>query len=171
MTQPFKIQLNVDALAALFPAGSEARVELQQAVIAEFMRKHIKESALGPDIQLRIDNARRDAFHEVERAQESVTAQVLTEYGVSKSNNWGSSVTVKGEAKEAIEREVRNNFDNLVRTQLSEAITAKLASMKADIDRISEARIQQLVDKEITTAVKARVESVMRNLSLGGPAA
>lgn len=34
-----KIQLDTNALNALFPVGSEARVELQQAVIQNFMQK------------------------------------------------------------------------------------------------------------------------------------
>jgi uncharacterized membrane protein YheB (UPF0754 family) len=164
-----QLKLDAAAIAALFPEGSEQRVELQSAVIAEFVRKHIKTAALGPDITAQIERARKDALDAVSRARTDATDRALAEYGAKKSG-WGN-VTIEGEAKTAIATAARNEFDKLVREQLAESISKKLDSMQSDINRISELRIAQLVEKEIAAAVKAKVDSVMRGLSMGSPVA
>lgn len=55
-----KIQLDTKALEALFPEGSEARVELQNAVIANFAKK-MQERHLGEEVRQEISKAVRDA--------------------------------------------------------------------------------------------------------------
>lgn len=55
-----KIQLDTKALEALFPEGSEARVELQNAVIANFAKK-MQERHLEGTTRQQIQEAVRDA--------------------------------------------------------------------------------------------------------------
>lgn len=55
-----KIQIDTKALEALFPEGSEARVDLQNAVIANFAKK-MQERHLGEEVRQEISRGIRDA--------------------------------------------------------------------------------------------------------------
>ena len=88
MDQPVKLQLNAEALAALFPEGSQARLELQNAVVAEFVRKQLKEKVFGSDVFTTIDRVRAELKDELKRGREQVMTSALADAGLKK-DSWG----------------------------------------------------------------------------------
>lgn len=150
MTQPIKLQLNADALAALFPEGSQARVELQNAVVAEFVRKHIKIAALGSGIQLQIEKAKKEAIE-----------VALGEFGLKK-DTWGAmklTSVAQGSIADATRAAVRQEVTDQI------AVAVNLA--KSTVTHDAQAAVNRLVNGEIATAVKARVQEVAKGV-LGG---
>lgn len=60
-----QLRLDAPALAALFPEGSQARLDLQQAVVAEFVGRHLKPRMVAAEVMSVIEKARRDAVQEI----------------------------------------------------------------------------------------------------------
>lgn len=150
MTQPIKLQLNADAIAALFPEGSQARVELQNAVVAEFVRKHIKIAALGSGIQLQIEKAKKEAIE-----------VALGEFGLKK-DTWGA-MKLTGAAQGSIADATRA----AVRQEVTDQIAVAVNLAKGTVTHDAQAAVNRLVNGEIATAVKARVQEVAKGV-LGG---
>lgn len=162
MTQPFKIQLNADALAALFPEGTQARIELQQAVTAEFVRKHFRSGALGTDVFKAIEGARTDCLASIERARTDVMTRVLAEKGLQK--NW-SSYTLQGEAKEAVSAAAKSIVEATAQKAASEAAAAAVDKLKAGLETAVDRRVNLIQDGQIRLAVKAHIDAVMASLN------
>lgn len=142
------IQLKLDAAAleALFPPGSEVRVELQNAVIAEFLRKNIKPSLMGGP-----------TMAAVAKARETVTQELLKEHGVIKGT-WGE-YKLTPEAVNALRVEVKAAVSS-IHDSVTSATAALGGTMKHDI----QAALNRMVNAEIRDAVKARVQAVVNNL-------
>jgi hypothetical protein len=61
------LKLDGHALNTLFPDGSAARLELQQAVIANFIQAHVKPAWLGDTVKAQIETAQTAAVNQVLR--------------------------------------------------------------------------------------------------------
>jgi hypothetical protein len=162
MNQPIKLQLNAEAIEALFPEGTQARIELQNAVVAEFTRKHLRDKALGDNVQAQIERARADALDAVKRAKSAVVDQALTEIGAGKNyNGVYLSDTMKREIAEQARRAVRDE----IAKDVTEHVQAAAANLKAQITESAQSAVSRLLDTEIRAAVKARVAAVVEGLS------
>lgn len=162
MNQPLKLQLNAAALEALFPPGSDARIELQNAVVAEFTRKHIKESALGSNVQDQIERARADALNAVKIAKIEVATRAIADIGVIKE--WGR-VKLTGEAEAAIKEGARVAVRDEISKIVQEQIQLVAEKLRGTVSHDVQAAINRMVDREISDKVKARVAAVVDGLA------
>jgi 5-hydroxyisourate hydrolase-like protein (transthyretin family) len=164
MDQPVKLQLNEAAVAALFPEGTTARLELQNAVVAAILRKHIRDSALGPDVQVQIERARTDALNAVRNAQTNEASRALAELGVKKGN-WGS-IELSAEVKALISAGAKQAVQLEISKVIQEQIEAMAEKLRGTITHDAQAAVNRMVEKEIGAAVKERVRTVMASLAL-----
>lgn len=143
-----QLKLNTEAVALLFPEGSTARVDLQNAVVAEFLRKHIKPQILADGLKSQIDTkvaeARKDA---------------LRQLGVL--NGWGG-VDLSSE----MTRKVREAVAVQVNAAMEKAIEEYASSPEAQrrfqerLDRVIEHRFTKALD----TLVDARLKEIKDKL-------
>lgn len=137
------IQLRLDAaaLATLFPEGSQARVDLQQAVVAEFAKKHIKPSAAG--LQAMVDKARVEAV-----------AEVMKELGLTRGAYSSNPVKLSDGVKYEIDQAARS----AVREHSRERIEDYAKSAAATIAHDAKVLVSRLVDDEIRASIRAKVQ-------------
>lgn len=137
------IQLRLDAaaLAALFPEGSQARVDLQQAVVAEFAKKYIKPSAAG--LQAMVDKARAEAV-----------AEVMKELGLSRGAYSSNPVKLSDGVKYEIDQAARA----AVREHSRERIEDYAKNAAATTAHDAKVLVSRLVDEEIRASIRAKVQ-------------
>lgn len=163
--QPILLRLDASALNALFPEGTQARAELQQSVVAEFIRKNIKPNAMGEDTREQIERARGDALRAIKTAKDEMSNKVLADQGVTK-DHWGR-VELKNEAKQIINEAARQAVRDEIGKAITEQIEAQAQTLRGKITSDAQAAVNRLVDSEIRAAVKARVASVVEKLNTG----
>lgn len=126
-----QLRLDADALAKLFPEGSQARVELQNAVVAEFIKKHVSDKLVADDVQRLIKSAKSEAVTEVMR-----------ELGVH--SQWGNVVlsdTFKNKLKEQVREQVTSH--------IHQSATDAAMTLREDLGPMIEKRIELLADQII----------------------
>lgn len=140
------LRLNSEAIASLFPDGTQARVDLQSAVIAEFARKHIKPMTIGEEAAKQIRAARTSALEAIEKAEEDMHRKVLADQGVQITR--GGRVELSNEAKAFL--------NDAVRQAIREEIAAQVKAMRGIIAhdvRVNVARQSQQHDPEDEKAI------------------
>lgn len=91
-----KIQLDTKALESLFPEGSEARIELQNAVIKNFVNK-----AQFKNLDLMVYDAIHNCDYEFKKfIRENLNKQLNERFAIDTANSW-----VKGEIKPQLPNE------------------------------------------------------------------
>ena len=162
MTQPIKIQLNADALAALFPEGSGARIELQNAVVAEFTKKHLRESAFGPAVKERVERARADALAAVSSAKNEVFTQTVQQLGAD-THGWGG-VRLSTDLVRRVSDEAHKQVNEQILSSVAERVKAAAGGLSTTIAHDVRVAVNSLVDAEIRAAVRAKVQAVVESL-------
>ena len=139
------IRLDVNALNALFPEGSESRVELQNSVVAEFARKHLKPSTLKVTSLL-------------ETAKTQLVNETLRELGAKISyHSVVLPLSVQKQIKEDTEKAVQTHISKAVATAMSDTATQEL------VEHL-QASIEAKLDKELTAMIQRRVNDVMSQM-------
>lgn len=138
------IRLDTNAMNALFPEGSQARVELQQCVIAEFTRKHLKPSTIGSDIHRLILAAKQEA---IKGALEELGCKVGPITG---------SVTLSAK----LTQEIRKTASDSVRSLTLDAVT----EIKPTIQDHANRAVNAILEREIIEAIRKRIEAVKAQL-------
>lgn len=136
------IQLKLDAaaMAALFPEGSDIRLELQQAVINETVRKLVDRELTATS-----------AF--IERQCKSIVEQALLTAGLA-SKVW-QGVKLSDETEKRLKAQATEAATNAV----SKAVYDAMAPLVADID----ARIKRYADSEMQVRMNAMAKQAMRD--------
>lgn len=160
-----RLHLDTNAVDALFPEGTQARVELQQAVIAEIIRRKIKPGALGESVAAQIERARSDALDAIERAKAEMADKVLRDQGVTK-DHWGC-IELKNEAKATIDEAARQAIRDEIEKAIREQVKSQVEKLKFEITVRTEGAISRMIDSEIRNAVKARIAAVMEQIGKG----
>lgn len=130
------IILDQEAIKAIFPEGTEARVELQRTVLDQLAKQVIREPQLNDAILKKIDSVR----NEVMKAALDKVGVVHGLYG---------RVTLNKEA----ESRVRTAAEAAVYEIVSEAV--KSVEIKAIVDAQIEGQVSIIVRKALAEVVKA----------------
>lgn len=159
MSNPDRItlQLNSAALAALFPEGSSARLELQRGVIQNFVATQVRPSALlGGDAEMRkrLTDAVDDARRIVEREVTEFRAALLRRGGVRTDL---SRYTLSEEAKAIIREQAQAEIAAVAR----EAISAALPQLDARINELVREQVAALTARAAMEAVSEAVSVAM----------
>jgi len=148
--QPIKLQLTAEAIQALFPEGTQARVELQNAVVAEFARKHIKPADLPAGLGA-----------VVKQAQKEATDAAIREIGFRR-DAW-DAIKPTPEALHAISTQAGKAVD----AEIERLIKAHIDNERPLVQLHVERALKQMVDSEIRAVVKARVAAVVEQMGKG----
>lgn len=157
-----KIQLDTNAMNALFPEGSESRVELQKAVIANFATR-IRDEQLKSIVR---DELRGVGFPEAELREEF--RRIIR---IHFTDQWGiPNLVVKEQSdiKAAIRTAVRDHANSIFRQLIDEEIK----KVGEESDGIVKARVDKLrdelektvagVDTRIRQRVVANIDEIIR---------
>lgn len=146
-----QLRLDTEALAALFPEGSAARVELQSAVIAEFARKHLKPSLVLSEVTSIISRERQAAVNEVLK-------------DLQKNNGaFAYATSLTPDFKRRVREEVGEAVNQLLGDEVARAlknhnealmhhVTAQMAGLKAQIAKL----LNEQTNQSIREAVAAK---------------
>lgn len=144
-----KIVLGHEAINALFPEGSEARIELQRHVMQCFVQQHLKASAVTKEVRDLVDVAKRDAVKEAAR-----------ELGIGSS--WGS-VTLSDDFKRKLRDLARDAHSEAAREAMREAANQAAESMRKDLEYMIRSRLEQTVQKELMAKVGEKLQAAMQS--------
>ena len=149
------LKLNTPVLNVLFPEGTEARVQLQQAVLAEVSRTFVKNS-LSADVQAYL----RTLSNEV--SQEIDVKSVVQKY-FETSAAWNSTTKLKpgtGLVK-AIATAAENALSDQFYQTLNDRIEAQVKEYTDRLDSRVEYAVKQRIDRLTTDAINARVNAAV----------
>lgn len=155
--QPAKcvLKLNMNVLSALFPEGTEARVELQQAVLAEVSRTYVKQ-ALSADVQ----NYLRTLTQEVKQSTD--VKGVVAKY-FETSAAWNSVTKLKPgtDLTKAITTAAENALSDQFYQQLNDRVEALVKEYTDRLDSRVEHAVKQRIDRLTTDAIQKRVDAAV----------
>lgn len=169
MVSTMKISLNVAALEALFPEGSENRVELAQAVIQEFANRHIKlgatetlKNSMSPIYKQVSDELKKDLLEHLNVNTLSYNPTIL-----SIKNGSGLQKAIYNSVANYLDEQIRAMIDELIQTAFKEVTTPEIIERMVKIAvnaKVNEAT-KSLVEQEVARQVKAKLASIMSNLN------
>lgn len=155
--QPAKcvLKLNMNVLSALFPEGTEARVELQQAVLAEVSRTYVKQ-ALSADVQ----NYLRTLTQEIKQSTD--VKGVVAKY-FDTSAAWNSVTKLKPgtDLTKAITTAVENGLSDQFYQALSDKVEAVAKEYEDKLEARVEYAVKQRIDRLTTDAIQKRVDAAV----------
>lgn len=146
------IKLDAAALAALFPEGTEARVELQRAVLAEFCRQHIKASWIKENIE-----------DELRQLRTRIRAEVLETIQVK--NSWGEFTALfKDELRTQVQGEVKSIRDQMIKEEVESRFED--AAVMRRIEQIVDLKIHAVADPLVRGLLHDKVMAIVGALPL-----
>lgn len=141
-----QLRLDTTALAALFPEGSEARLDLQRAVVNQFITQYIKPTMIRDDVMRMVTAARSEAV-----------AQVTKELGGQNLWNTGLSDTFKQRIKD----EVTMMASAFTVKTINEAVEHSVQSRMVGIDRTVDIAVNKLSDVMIRERLAERLKGII----------
>lgn len=149
------LKLNMNVLNALFPEGTEARVELQQAVLAEVSRTFVKNS-LSAEVQTYL----RTLTQEVNQAinVKSVVAQYF-----ETSAAWNATTKLKPgtDLVKAIANAAETALSDKFYQLLNERVEAQVKEYTDRLESRVEYAVKQRIDQLTVSAIQARVAAAV----------
>ena len=143
-----QLRLDTPALNALFPEGSDARVELQHAVIQNFVQRALKPAVVSQEVRDLITKERREAV-----------AQVLKELGLGTSWYAVGSSSLTGTAKEMIRdaatKDIRGQVDEVIAQARNELLGAIPGNLKASVELRTNLELDKLIRERLAEVSKA----------------
>lgn len=143
------IQLDLAALNALFPEGSEARVNLSRAVAASLCeRLAIKETKHLAD--------------EHKTALQKVVKETLTNMGMG--TGWQGVVVIEDRVRRAIQEETQKDVKAVISTEIATAIHEQKGALNDRIEEIFTRRIDEAMGIKLRELVRSAVRDVLGKL-------
>ncbi|HBO9199663.1 hypothetical protein [Pseudomonas aeruginosa] len=138
------LRLNASAMNALFPEGTQARVDLQNAVLTEAATKHVK-GQLDAETRKYLEAL-------VTTIANKVDAGKMIGEAFARKNHWDSTLSVNPTSPmaAAIAEKVRDEFAKGLEDIIEREVAARLPAAIEGID----ARVQQLVDMKVNSITR-----------------
>jgi uncharacterized membrane protein YheB (UPF0754 family) len=149
------LKLNTPVLNALFPEGSEARVELISAALTEVTNTYVK-SALSEHVQDYLKTLATKVKNE------SDIGGIVAKY-FQTSGGWNSVASLKPDTQltKALTAAIEKAFDAKFYALLEERIEAKVKDYTDKLDSRVEYAVKQRIDRLTTDAIQARVNAAV----------
>lgn len=164
MGKEMKLQLDTKAMEALFPEGSEARVELQRAVIANFA-KRVKIDHI--DMQIRQEIV-RETLGLTNPSELAVRMNHALKAEFDNLNSWGARTSLKDNS--GIATAMRDYVSRLQSQLMCDLRKEHETMMKATIDFRVGTLVEQAkeelakVEKELESRVRANISRQMNDI-------
>lgn len=159
-----ELRLNPEALAAMFPEGTEARVELQKAVVFEFVKRNLRVASLGPEVERAIRDAMNDSQRISKGVVEQAQAAVLGELGLKKAGAWGDTYELQPGARNEVYVKVKAAFDERVNETITSCIDRRMRKLEAEIETEVQKRLDAIVEVLTVDVVRAKLETALKGL-------
>lgn len=153
------IILNTEAVQALFPEGSEARVKLQDTVLRKIAEQHLKNAGIG-DLAPQLRTELNRALEELQRARSRAINEALNGQGFR--TDWGVQLNV--ETKAAITSAVKEAVGAQISAAIRERVDAQLEKISGTIAHDVQAAVNRATEAEVTRVVRERIQSVVEKL-------
>jgi hypothetical protein len=149
------LKLNTPVLNALFPEGTEARVELVNAALTEVTNTYVK-TALTQHVQDHL----RTLTQEVKQA---TNVKAIVEKYFADSGLWNSVTKLQPGTKlvEALARAAENALSDKFYQMLSDKVEAVAKEYEDKLDARVEYAIKQRIDRLTTDAIQKRVDAAV----------
>lgn len=153
------VYLNQEGLNTLFPEGTQARIQLGEAVLAKAIGTHVK-GLLVPQIADEIGR-------QVKEAVKLVKVEDMIRENFTKSSWYDPHKLLRDSKLDvAIKEAVSNAFSEATLELVTKAVDAKLEAVTTDIER----RVNYEVDRRLAgitnEMVKARVNEALAKIQL-----
>jgi hypothetical protein len=150
------VRFDRNAVAALFPEGSEARVEIQNAVISTIARQavHVKSpEQIKAIIAEHLSQVHAENIQSIRSAVEEVSRQWFSE-------SWGRLTGMREDKKRFltahIEGEIRTQLEGIITAKVQAATDGLIDSVIKGITDDLDRHVKRSITKTIDEAVKAR---------------
>jgi hypothetical protein len=142
------IRLNAQALEALFPEGTEARVQLQNAVLTQAASQYVK-GQLSPEVQKYLDAAVSKVAAHIDLEQQIARA-------FARKQGWNAGLEVRdgSHMAEAIAVRVRDEFSKRHAEHIDKLVKQRAALILETLDQ----RIEQAINAEVVRVANKRIQ-------------
>lgn len=156
------LRLNQPAMNALFPEGSQARIDLQNACLAEASSRYVKR-ALDDELRTYLDQA-------VASVVAAVDAPGMIGRAFAKRPHWsGLEVVPSSEVAKAIAVAVDKRYEELVAQRVNAEVEAALARAVEGLDAKVARLVQIKVDQLTYGLMREKVETAFAAAGLTAP--
>lgn len=147
------IKLDMSALNALFPAETEARVRLQQCVIEEFTRKHIK--ALANDYSIK---------QSIAKATADMQTEALAEFGKLVRSYGSTTFEFSAEHKAKLKKDYRALILEELKPDVTDWSKLVYAEVRAQVLAMVKTQLNAEVSKSVTSFVQEALNNAVSGL-------
>lgn len=149
------LKLNTPVLNALFPEGTEARVQLINAALTEVTNTYVK-TALSQHVMDHL----RTLTQEVKQATD-ITAIVKQYFDYSGLWNATTKLKVGTKFTDAIARAVESAFEDRLMSLITERVEARVANYEDTLEYKVDQAVKQRVERLTTDAIQKRVDAAV----------
>ena len=146
-----QLRLSAGALAALYPEGSAARIELQNAVAQEFIKKHIRPNSMKDEVMAFIKSSKEEAVR-----------TVLAEIGVS-TVSWNQKLTLSDTLKRELYAITKDELKKTIGVEIASAVELEAKRMLTNITKDLDQKIDAVTEAEIARRIQAKVTAALQS--------
>ncbi len=154
-----ELKIDTQALNALFPEGSEARLNLQQAVIQNFADRLIKGQGAEAVVKYLQTNLAPQVKFQIEKTMEEYMTKA----------NWSRGATINADFAKMVSQEFRKQVDAIVSesrqaavAMVNEKLTEALVNLPARIDEQVNNAVYQQGRKDAIAAIQAATTAAFK---------
>lgn len=173
MRKEMKLQLDTKAMDALFPEGSEARVELQRAVIANFA-KRVKDDHINHLVRQEIVRETNGLTNPSELA---ILMNKALRVEFDNLNSWGARTSLKDNSdiatalRDYVSRlqsqlmcDLRKEHETMLKATIDFRVGAMVGHAKEELAKVEnelETRIRSNVSRQMDTIIKQELKKAL----------
>lgn len=143
------IKLDTPSMNALFPEGSEARVELQKAVLANFCASALKPSWLGAAVISAVELAKAEAIK-----------TVLREMGAL--SGYGSTLTIPDALRLKFKEEAKAAVESSVAPLIKEAVLERTQKISDGVAFEVGRKVNTYMEEAINEVVRVKLQKAFK---------
>lgn len=158
------ITLDTNALNALFPEGSQSRVDLRQAVIQNFVDRNfirVGDEVLKKMVKDEIINRTR----ELPSVKDEVEKQIKALFVQKGWNNSDTAPEFRDSLRKIVEAKAREDVDAMVNKAVEDGIKSIELRTQQNVDRsikIAEEKFMEMVSRRLVTAWTKVVDGAIK---------
>lgn len=149
------LKLNTPVMNVLFPEGTEARVQLQQAVLEEVAKTYVK-TALSSHVHDFLSTLTQKVKNEAD------IGAIVTKY-FQTSGGWNSVASLRPDTQltKALTTAIENAFDNKFYELLEQRVAEKVAQYERTLDGKVGYAVDKRVEQLTNQAIQKRVDAAL----------
>lgn len=156
------LRLNTQAMRALFPEDSEARLDLQRNVMHAVVDKVVV-TMMDAEVRKQVQEIVREEMGDIREMARNVIRSEFNLFWNKTALKDGSQI--KKAIREEVERRVKSQVEDLVKTTVDEAIDVNLD--ESDLVRRAEEAAKHAAEVTLSRVFRSSVKQAVSNMGLG----